>query len=89
MVQYLRIEDRQNSLSFIFCYCKHCTKSKFCAKRDRSKIIEPISESYLQICFHSYHIWLLSLFINDSLTNIITLLFITCNNVSLVPDIYF
>ena len=32
---------------------EHCTKSKFCAKRDRSKIIEPISESYLQICCHS------------------------------------
>ena len=28
---------------------KHCTKSKFCAIRDRSKIIEPLSESYPQI----------------------------------------
>ena len=27
---------------------EHCTKSKFCAIRDRSKIIEPLSESYPQ-----------------------------------------
>ena len=49
MVQYLKIEDRQDSLSLIFCYCKHCTKSKFCAIRNRSKIIEPLLESYLQV----------------------------------------
>ena len=28
---------------------KYCTKSKFCAIRDRSKIIEPLLESYLQV----------------------------------------
>ena len=28
---------------------KHCTKSKFCAIRDRSKIIEPLLESYPQV----------------------------------------
>ena len=28
---------------------EHCTKSKFCAIRDRSKIIEPLLESYLQV----------------------------------------
>ena len=28
---------------------EHCTKSKFCAIRDRSKIIEPLSESYPQV----------------------------------------
>lgn len=28
---------------------EHCTKSKFCAIRDRSKIIEPLLESYPQV----------------------------------------
>ena len=28
---------------------KHCTKSKFCAIRNRSKIIEPLLEFYLQV----------------------------------------
>ena len=28
---------------------EHCAKSKFCAMRDRSKIIEPLSKSYPQV----------------------------------------
>ena len=32
-----------------FMEIQHCTKSKFCAIRDRSKIIEPLLESYLQV----------------------------------------
>ena len=46
----LHIKNSRGEIkSFIFSFKQHCTKSKFCAIRDRSKIIEPLSESYPQV----------------------------------------
>ena len=68
---------------------EHCTKSKFCAIRDRSKNKEPLSESYLQVIATTSLSGLYSYLLAIVLTNIVTLLLYYCNNVSLVPDIYF
>ena len=68
---------------------EHCAKSKFCAIRDRSKIIEPLLESYLQVLVTTSLNGFTSYLLAIVLTNIVTLLLYYCNNVSLVPDICF
>ena len=46
----LMLEGKEIEAKYrLICNIQHCAKSKFCAMRDRSKIIEPLLESYLQV----------------------------------------
>ena len=49
MTSQNRREARRNLKGHENRIIQHCAKSKFCAMRDRSKIIEPLSKSYPQV----------------------------------------